>query len=167
MYKQFEAPADVEGVNVFIKVQDPNGDYYSETVTTDENGVFSMMWAPSIVGEYKVTAIFEGSNAYYSSEATTTFGVDAAPATAGYQGPSADEIATRTVNMMPQFPYVPTAEEIAADAAQRTINMLPPYPECNPCPEIPAYQTIDLVVIILVVVVLVIGLYCCFMKKQK
>ncbi len=167
VYKQFEAPADFEGVNVFIKVQDPNGDYYSETVTTDENGVFSMMWAPSIVGEYKVTAIFEGSKAYYSSEATTTFGVDAAPATTGYQGPSADEIATRTVNMMPQFPYVPTAEEIAADAAQRTINMLPPYPQSNPCPEIPAYQTIDLVVIVLVVVVVVIGLYCCFMKKQK
>ena len=165
VYKQFEAPADVEGVNVFIKVQDPNGDYYSETVTTDKNGIFSMMWAPSIVGKYNVTAIFEGSKAYYSSEATTTFGVDAVPATTGYQGPSADEIATRTVNMMPQFPYVPTAEEIAADAAQRTINMLPAYPSTT-CPDIPAYLTIDLVIIVLVVVGIIIGLYA-IVRKQK
>ena len=165
VYKQFEAPADVEGVNVFIKVQDPNGDYYSETVTTDKHGVFSMMWAPSIVGEYKVTAIFEGSNAYYSSEATTTFGVDAAPAAVGYQGPSADEIATRTVNMMPPYPDVPTQEQIAADAAQRTIAMLPAYPAAPVIPDIPAYLTIDLAIIVLVVVGIAIGIYIIIKKK--
>ncbi len=166
VYNQFEKPADVEGVEVFIKVQDPNGDYYSETVTTDENGMFSMMWAPSIVGEYHVTALFEGTNSYFASQSTTAFGVDAAADAPGYQGPSADEIATRTVNMMPQFPYVPTAEEIAADAAQRTIAMLPQYPEPTVCPETPAYLTIDIVIILLVVVVLIVGLYCCIFKKK-
>ena len=167
VYKNFECPADVEGVDVFVKIQDPNGDYYSETVTVDSTGVFRMVWAPAIVGVYHVTAMFEGSNSYYPSYATTAFVVDAAPAVAGYQGPSADDIATRTVNMMPQFPYVPTAEEIAADAAQRTINMLPPYPDCPAaCPDMPAYLTIDLIVIVLVVVAIVLVLYI-IVKKQK
>ncbi|MGD2066326.1 MAG: hypothetical protein PVI43_04050 [Candidatus Bathyarchaeota archaeon] len=166
VYNQFEAPADVEGVEVFIKVLDPNGEYYSTYVTTDSNGMFSHMWTPSVVGEYKVTALFEGTNGYFASQSTTAFGVDAAPADAGYQGPSADEIATRTVNMMPQYPDVPTVEEIAHESATRTIAMMPQYPD-TACPTIPEYLTIDIVIIILVVVVLIIGLYCCFMKKQK
>ena len=81
VYNQFEAPTDVEGVEVFIKVQDPNGEYYSATVTTDKNGMFSHMWAPGVVGEYHVTAMFEGTDSYYASEATTAFGVDATQAT--------------------------------------------------------------------------------------
>ncbi|PVX27346.1 MAG: hypothetical protein CW716_02760 [Candidatus Bathyarchaeum sp.] len=164
VYMQYEKP-DVEGVKVFVKVQDPNGEWYSETVTTDSNGMFSMMWAPSIVGEYHVTAMFEGSKSYYPSESTTSFGVDQAAEDPGYQGPSADDIATRTVNMMPQFPDVPTQEAIAHDAATRTIAMLPQYPECDPCPELPAYLMIDIVIIVLVVVVLIIVLYC-IIKKQ-
>ena len=36
------------------------------------------MWCPGVVGEYHVTAMFEGSDSYYVSEAATTFGVDAA-----------------------------------------------------------------------------------------
>ncbi len=169
VYKQFACPADVKGVDVFIKIQDPNGDYYSTTVTTDGSGAFSMAWAPQIVGMYQVTVLFQGSNSYYSSWATKSFVVDATPAAPSYNGPTAEEIAaesaSRTIAMMPQFPYVPTAEEIAADAAQRTINMLPQYPDTT-CPEIPAYQTIDIVIIILVVVVLIIGLYCCIFKKK-
>jgi hypothetical protein len=167
VWNQFTRPTNVEGVNVFVKIQDPNGDWYSETVTADANGVFSMMWDPSIVGEYHVTAMFEGTKSYFGSQATTTFGVDAAPATLGYSGPSADEIATRTINMLPPYPNVPTSEEIAADAAQRTINMLPPYPDCPAtCPEMPAYLTIDLAVIVLVIVGILIGLYI-IIKKQK
>jgi hypothetical protein len=167
VWNQFTRPTNVEGVNVFVKIQDPNGDWYSETVTADANGVFSMMWDPSIVGEYHVTAMFEGTKSYFGSQATTTFGVDVAPATLGYSGPSADEIATRTINMLPPYPNVPTSEEIAADAAQRTINMLPPYPDCPAtCPEMPAYLTIDLAVIVLVIVGILIGLYA-IIKKQK
>jgi hypothetical protein len=167
-YMQQAKPEDVEGVKVFIKVQDPNGEWYSETVTTDSNGVFSMMWAPSIVGEYKVTAMFEGSNSYWSSEATTTFGVDQTPQYP--ESPTVEEIAaesaSRVIAMLPQYPDVPTQEAIADDAAQRVIAMLPQYPEYT-ATEIPAYQTIDIVIIILVVVVLIVGLYCCFVKKQK
>ncbi|PVX27293.1 MAG: hypothetical protein CW716_03105 [Candidatus Bathyarchaeum sp.] len=167
-YMQQAKPEDVKGVQVFLKIQDPNGEYYSTYVTTDENGVFSHMWTPSIVGEYHVTVMFEGSNSYWPSEATTTFGIDQAPEYP--QSPTVEEIAaesaSRTIAMLPQYPYVPTAEEIAADAAQRTINMLPQYPESSPCPDIPAYLTIDIAIIVLVVVVLVLVLYCIF-KKQK
>ena len=171
VYKQFERPADVEGVEVFLKILDPNGDWYSATVTTDNTGVFSHMWAPAIVGEYKVTAVFEGSGSYFGSHATTAFGVDEAPAAPVY--PTAEEIAAdaaqRTIAMLPAYPVPPTAEEIAADAAQRTINMLPAYPEMPDIPDIPdipVYLTIDLVIIVLVVVGIIIGLYG-IVRKQK
>ena len=166
VYNQFGRPTDVEGVEVFVKIQDPNGDWYSETVTTDINGVFSMMWAPDIAGEYKVTALFEGSKSYFGSQASTAFGVDQAAEGLGYQGPSADEIAQKTVSQLPAYPDVPTAEEIAADAAQRTINMLPAYPEMPDIPDIPAYLTIDLAIIAAVVIAIIIGLYG-IIKKQK
>jgi outer membrane protein assembly factor BamB len=134
VYNQFECPADVEGVEVFLKIQDPNGDWYSATVTSDRNGVFSHMWAPAIVGEYHVTAMFEGSKSYYASQATTTFGVDQAPEKAA----SATEIAETTVNRLPAYP------------------------------EIPAYLTIDLVIVILVAIGVVIGLiaYMALRKQQ-
>jgi hypothetical protein len=102
VYKQFPRPEDVEGVEVFVKIQDPNGDWYSATVTADSNGKFSHMWAPAIVGEYKVTAMFEGSNSYYPSQDTITFGVDEAA-----EAPSAAEIAQTTVNQMPAYPTIP------------------------------------------------------------
>jgi len=166
VYKQFERPADVKGVEVTLNIRDPNGDYYQTTVTADINGMFSHMWVPGFVGEYYVTANFEGSKSYFTSQATTAFGVDQATADPGYQGPSADEIAQRTINMLPAYPDVPTAEEIAADSAQRTINMLPAYPEVGEIPDIPAYLTIDLAIIAAVVVAIIIGLYG-IIKKQK
>ncbi len=139
VYKQFERPENATGVEVFIKILDPNGDWYSTYVTADENGVFSHMWTPAIAGEYHVTVIFEGSEAYYTSEATTTFGVDQAPAAE----------------------HVPSAAEIA----ETTVNRLPAYPAI---PEIPAYLTIDLAILIIAVIVLVIGLLAYMaLRKQK
>jgi len=78
VYMQQIKPEDVEGVKVFLKIQDPNGDYHSTYVTTDKNGKFSYMWAPEVVGEYHISAMFEGSESYYASQTTTTFGVDEA-----------------------------------------------------------------------------------------
>jgi hypothetical protein len=161
VYNQFEAPADVEGVQVFIKILDPNGEYYSTYVTTDRNGMFSHMWNPAAVGEYHVTVMFEGTKSYFSSQSTTAFGVESAPADPGYQGPTADEIAQKTVSQMPTYPQPPTANEIA----QATVSQMPAYPETT-CPDIPAYLTIDLVLIVLVVIGIIIGLYA-IVKKQK
>ena len=145
VYKQFPRPEDAKGVEVFLKIQDPNGDWYSTYVTADSNGRFSHMWAPAVVGEYKVTAMFEGSNSYYPSQDTATFGVDEAPEDA----PSAAEIADTTVNQIPAYPA-------ASDIAQETVNKLP------------AYLTIDLVILIIVAVGVVIGLIAYMaLRKQK
>ncbi len=145
VYKQFPRPENVEGVKVFLKIQDPNGDWYSTYVTADENGRFSHMWTPAVVGEYQVTAMFEGSKSYYLSQDTTTFGVDQAPAAA----PNAAEIADTTVNRLPAYPA-------ASAIAQETVNKLP------------AYLTIDLVILIIAVIVLVIGLLAYMaLRKQK
>lgn len=139
VYMQQAMPENVEGVEVFIKIQDPNGDWYSTYVTTDENGMFSHMWAPAIDGEYKVTAMFEGSNSYWPSEAATTFGIDEAPAS--QKIPSAQEIADTTVNQMPPYPAIP---------------------------EVPAYLTIDLVLLIIAAVGVTIGLIVyMIVRKQK
>ena len=173
VYMQYERPADVEGVEVKLMIRDPNGDYYETTVTSDGNGVFSHMWAPAFVGEYYVTALFEGSKSYYTSYATTTFGVDQAPEDPGYQGPSADEIAQKTVSQMPVYPDVPTASEVAGE----TVSQMPAYPDVptasevagetvSQLPEIPAYLTIDLAIIAAVVIAIIIGLYS-IVKKQK
>jgi len=135
VYQQKPFPEDVEGVKVFLKILDPNGDWYSATVTTDRNGRFSHMWAPAIAGEYHVTAMFEGSKSYYASQETTTFGVDQASAAAAAGGPSAEEIADTTVNQLP---------------------------------EIPAYLTIDLIILIIAAVGVVIGLIVYMaLRKQK
>jgi hypothetical protein len=138
VYKQFERPDDVQGVDVFLKIQDPNGDWYSTTVTADANGKFSHMWTPAIVGEYHVTAIFEGSASYYTSQNTATFGVDEAV--------TAEDI--------------PSAEEIA----DTTVNKLPAYTTT----EMPAFLTIDIVILIIAVVGVVIGLiaYMALRKQQ-
>jgi outer membrane protein assembly factor BamB len=143
VYMQFDRPDDVEddveGVKVFLKIQDPNGDYYSTYVTTDINGRFSHMWAPAIAGEYKVTAMFEGSKSYYPSQDTTTFGVD--PALDAEDVPSAAEIADTTVNRLPAYPAIP---------------------------EIPAYLTMDLIILILAAIGVVIGLIAYMtLRKQK
>jgi len=142
LYMQKPMPQNVEGVNVTLIIRDPHGDYYSATVTADSNGVFSHMWAPGVVGEYHVTAVFEGSKSYYGSQATTTFGVDEAPEKA----PSAEEIADTTAGKLPA----------ASAIADETINKLP------------AYLTMDLVILIIAAVGLVIGLIAYMaLKKQK
>jgi hypothetical protein len=139
VYMQQIKPEDVEGVKVFLKILDPNGDWYSATVTTDRNGRFSHIWTPAIVGEYQVTAMFEGSKSYYTSQETTTFGVD--EAAAAEDGPSAAEIAQTTVNQMPSYPAIP---------------------------EIPAYLTIDIIILVIAAVGVVIGLIAYMaLRKQK
>jgi hypothetical protein len=143
VYMCQNCPSDVEGVKVFVKVLDPNGDWYSETVTSDANGVFSLSWAPSIVGDYQVTAMFEGSESYYTSYSTTTFTVDESQA-AGV--PSAEEIADATASRLP----------VASAIADETISRMP------------AFLTIDLVILIIAAIGVVIGLIAYMaLRKQK
>jgi outer membrane protein assembly factor BamB len=81
VYKQFERPADVIGVDVTITVLDPNGNCYDvATATSDANGFYSADFTPSVPGKYTVYATFSGSESYYGSSAQTAINVEEAPA---------------------------------------------------------------------------------------
>jgi hypothetical protein len=170
VYMQQVCPTEFTGVELRVVAYDPNGNFKDYGVTTtDIYGNFAFPFVPEVEGTYWIEVIFEGTESYYRSGATTFVTVDPAPEPFP-DVPTAEEIASdaasRTIAMMPAYPYVPTAEEVAADAASRTIAMLPPYPQCpSISPEMPAYLTIDLVLIVLVVVAIVIGLYGLLKKK--
>ena len=77
-------PGDAQGVTVKLTAIDPNGNYQDiGEVTTDLNGNFGKMWQPPVPGEYHITATFEGSESYWSSDATTYIGVTEAPSPVG------------------------------------------------------------------------------------
>jgi hypothetical protein len=68
VYKQFERPTDVAGVEVVVEVLDPNGNFYEVGRTTsDASGKYSVDFTPAVPGKYTVIVTFAGSNGYYSS----------------------------------------------------------------------------------------------------
>jgi hypothetical protein len=80
VYKQFERPADVTGVDVVLSVLDPNNNVYDiDTATSDSSGMFSFLFEPEVPGKYTVIATFAGSKSYYGSFGQTAIGVEEAP----------------------------------------------------------------------------------------
>ncbi|MGB9914668.1 MAG: hypothetical protein ACPLIG_05010 [Candidatus Bathyarchaeales archaeon] len=80
VYKQFEKPANVKGVEVTVTVLDPNGNCYDvATATTDSNGFFSCTFEPPVPGKYTIITLFKGSKAYWGSSAETAVFVNEAP----------------------------------------------------------------------------------------
>jgi hypothetical protein len=83
VYMQKPRPTDVVGVEVVISVLDPNNNYYEVGRTTaDAKGFFKLAFEPEVPGEYTLIAAFEGSGAYYGSDAQTAISVVEAPAVA-------------------------------------------------------------------------------------
>jgi len=81
VYKQFERPADAVGVEVVISVLDPNTNCYEVgRATSDASGFFHASFIPEVPGEYTIYASFEGSKAYYASQAETAINVEEPPA---------------------------------------------------------------------------------------
>jgi hypothetical protein len=81
VYKQFELPADVNGVEVVISVLDPNNNCYEVgRATSDENGFYSVAFTPPVPGKYTIYATFAGSESYWQSHAETALFVEDAPA---------------------------------------------------------------------------------------
>jgi hypothetical protein len=81
VYKQFERPADVLGVEVVVSVIDPNNNVYEVGRTTsDSSGMYSVAFTPEVPGKYTIIATFAGSGAYYGSFAETAINVEEAPA---------------------------------------------------------------------------------------
>ncbi|MEM3377585.1 MAG: hypothetical protein QW674_01400 [Candidatus Bathyarchaeia archaeon] len=80
VYKQFECPANVKGVEVIIEVLDPNNNYYEVgRTTTDGTGFYKLTFTPPVPGEYTIIARFAGSKAYYGSYAETAVFIAEAP----------------------------------------------------------------------------------------
>jgi hypothetical protein len=74
VYMQQPKPTDITGVPVTINVVDSNGNFRSiGTTVSNAYGAFSYTWTPDISGDYTVIASFEGTESYYSSEASTAF----------------------------------------------------------------------------------------------
>jgi hypothetical protein len=105
VYKQFECPMMLNGVQVKLETFDPNGNFYEiGTVTSDASGMYKLLWEPPVPGEYTVIATFAGSNSYYSSYAETAFGVDEAVSAGTLMEP---ETAEPTVQPT-QAPFITT-----------------------------------------------------------
>jgi hypothetical protein len=82
VYMQQEKPTNATGVTVEVYVVDANGNYrVIGTTTADANGFYSLNWTPDISGKYTVYAMFDGSESYYASQASTAFMVDEASPT--------------------------------------------------------------------------------------
>jgi hypothetical protein len=94
VYKQFELPADVVGVDVIISVVDPNNNCYEvATATSDSNGFYSCSIIPAVTGDYTIFASFAGSGAYYGSAAETAINVESAPAATPEPTPTPTSVA--------------------------------------------------------------------------
>jgi outer membrane protein assembly factor BamB len=81
VYQQKPRPTDTVGVEVVVSVLDPNTNCYEVgRATSDENGMFKVVFTPEVPGEYTVYASFEGSKGYWPSQAETFIDVEEAPA---------------------------------------------------------------------------------------
>ena len=80
IYMQKPFPGGAKGVDLSIDVIDSNGNFRNiGTTTSDNSGVFSLVWEPDNPGLYNVIATFAGSESYASSFASTSFYVEEAP----------------------------------------------------------------------------------------
>jgi hypothetical protein len=94
VYMQQSEPTNATGVDIQLYVLDANMNYRMiGTATTDTNGFYSYKWTPDIAGEYKVYAVFDGSNSYYGSKASASFAVDEPVATVTPQPTAAPSMA--------------------------------------------------------------------------
>ena len=101
VYQQQEYPSNFTGVQVTINVVDSNGNSRTiGTTTTDAKGTYSLTWKPDVAGDYKVYAVFAGSNGYWPSNAETTFNTMEASTTSPTTAPVQANYATMTDLMM-------------------------------------------------------------------
>ncbi len=95
LYMQQPKPTNATGVKVHLTAYDSNGNFQEiGTTTSDVYGNYGFTWTPPIEGTYQITAAFEGSNSYYSSEQTTYLAVS--PAAQASPAPTAAPTAVPT-----------------------------------------------------------------------
>jgi outer membrane protein assembly factor BamB len=82
LHMQQPFPVSATGVSVSLDALDPNNNYiHIGDAVSDTTGQYSFLWEPEIEGKYTVVASFYNTEAYYGSQAETSIGVTAAPAT--------------------------------------------------------------------------------------
>ncbi len=86
VYYQNPKPTNAVGVDVSVMVFDPNGNMIDAGTThSDANGNYALEITPAITaagpGMYTVVSSFEGSGAYYPSQAESSFVVNAEAST--------------------------------------------------------------------------------------
>ncbi len=88
VYMQRPKPTDATGVDVTLKVLDPNGNIYEIGIaTSDSSGTYSFLWEPPVPGKYTLTATFAGTESYWPSYTQTAFGVSETPQTSPIEQP--------------------------------------------------------------------------------
>jgi hypothetical protein len=98
VYYQNPKPTSASGVDVSIKIIDPNGNLNQVSTThSDANGYYAFEVTPDMTaagpGMYTVLASFEGSNAYWSSQSESSFTIGAAAATPAPTAPPVESTA--------------------------------------------------------------------------
>ena len=74
VYQQQPTQTNITGVPIGLFVVDSNNNYRQiGTTTSDALGTFSYTWTPDIPGDFKVYAIFAGSNSYWPTSASAGF----------------------------------------------------------------------------------------------
>jgi len=79
LYKQFAQPMDVKGIDITVYAYNGDGMIPIGTTESDSRGSFSIDWTPEKAGTYAIWAYFEGTAAYYGSDAKADIKVLAAP----------------------------------------------------------------------------------------
>jgi hypothetical protein len=82
VYKQFQRPTNVNGVEVSLDAIDPNGNFiHIGNATSNPNGVFTFKWVPpaDITGQYNIIATFGGTKSYWPSSTETALILEEAP----------------------------------------------------------------------------------------
>ena len=95
VYQQQAAPTNFTGVTVTLTAIDPNGNFITlGTATTTASGLYRYTWtAPSVPGNYLITATFAGTNGYWGSSAQTGMIVQGATSATAVPTPTPASVA--------------------------------------------------------------------------
>jgi outer membrane protein assembly factor BamB len=148
LYEQQPTPTDATGVAVHLTAIDPNGNFQDiGTTTSNALGNYAISWIPPVPGLYTVTATFEGSDSYSSSEAGTSFVVSKAAA--------APAVVT------------PTQPTQTAAPTQTPIQTVAPSPSPAVQPPTSGMPTTTYIAIAAVIIIAVVAAVALVFRKRK
>ncbi|MCW4018409.1 MAG: hypothetical protein NWF00_07000 [Candidatus Bathyarchaeota archaeon] len=153
VYMQQSKPANAQGVKVHLTAIDPNGNFQDIGIATSNIlGNYAIDWTPPVPGLYTVTATFEGSESYYSSEAGTSFVVSEAAA-----GSAATPVVTQA----------PTETAVPSVSASIPVQSVSPLPSEAPQPSTSATSTTTYIAVVLAVIVIVAAAVVLALRRHR